>query len=86
MACVKVHSLMRQRENNLAISVAEDTKRLAMSASKENATMRLIQVITVLFLPATFLAVSSQSRYRSFREEEENPRRRLCQKYTYCPI
>lgn len=39
-------------------SLAEDSKTLAVLGLKENASMRFLLIITVLFLPATFMAVS----------------------------
>lgn len=38
-------------------SLAEDSKTLAVLALKENLSMRFLQIITMLFLPATFIAV-----------------------------
>jgi hypothetical protein len=47
-----------QRENSEMKLLSEEMKALAVSALRENISMRFLQVITMLFLPATFVAVS----------------------------
>lgn len=41
-----------------ATAVAIDSKRVALATSRDSAAMRIIAVITIAFLPATFTAVS----------------------------
>jgi hypothetical protein len=47
-----------QKENLEMKLISEEMKTLAISALRENSSMRFLQVITMLFLPATFVAVS----------------------------
>jgi hypothetical protein len=47
-----------QKENSEMKLISEEMKTLAISALRENSSMRFLQVITMLFLPATFVAVS----------------------------
>jgi hypothetical protein len=39
-------------------SIAEDSRKLAESSRRDGAEMRVIAIVTLLFLPATFVAVS----------------------------
>jgi hypothetical protein len=41
-----------------ATAVAEDSKMVALATSQDSAAMRIIAVVTIFFLPATFTAVS----------------------------
>lgn len=58
------------RDNQLMLEIARDSRAVAMSTAKDSATMRVIAAVTILFLPATFLAVSAtisrQSYFKSF--------------------
>jgi hypothetical protein len=47
-----------QADNAVMRCIAEDSKALALSSRHDGADMRLIAVVTLLFLPATFIAVS----------------------------
>ena len=47
-----------QRDSMAMKSLGEDSKTLAVLGLKENASMRFLQINTVLFLPATFMTVS----------------------------
>lgn len=40
-------------------ALAEDSKAVAMATARDSAAMRVIAVVTILFLPATFTAVRS---------------------------
>jgi hypothetical protein len=46
-----------QRENSEMKLISEEMKTLAISALRESSSMKFLQVITMLFLPATFVAV-----------------------------
>jgi hypothetical protein len=40
-------------------ALAEDSKSVALATARDSAAMRVIAVVTILFLPATFTAVSN---------------------------
>ena len=47
------------RQDNLAMrEIAEDSKAVALATARDSAAMRVIAAVTILFLPATFTAVS----------------------------
>jgi hypothetical protein len=41
------------------MEIAKDSKELAEASKRDSAAMKIIAVLTTIFLPATFLAVSS---------------------------
>ena len=41
--------------------IAEDSNQVAILAHRDSTDMRVIAVVTLIFLPATFTAVSTQS-------------------------
>jgi hypothetical protein len=47
-------------ENAAMRSIAEDSRSVALSARRDGADMRVIAVVTLLFLPGTFVAVCSK--------------------------
>jgi len=47
-----------QRDNKTMKELAKNSNMVAMAAARDSATMRTIAVVTILFLPATFTAVS----------------------------
>jgi len=40
-------------------SISSDSKSIAYAAARDSAAMKVIALVTTLFLPATFVAVSS---------------------------
>ncbi|KAF2182550.1 hypothetical protein K469DRAFT_711724 [Zopfia rhizophila CBS 207.26] len=48
-----------QRDNAAMKAIAEDSKQVALNTSRDSAAMRTIAAMTMVFLPATFTAVSS---------------------------
>ena len=48
-----------RRDNQLMLQIARDSKSVAESTARDSAAMRAIAAATVLFLPATFTAVST---------------------------
>ncbi|TPX06714.1 uncharacterized protein E0L32_002210 [Thyridium curvatum] len=58
-----IYSLIAQRDNAIALkdnialkAISEDQKRIALAATRDGAAMRMISIITTVFLPATFTA------------------------------
>ena len=51
-----------RRDNQLMLQIARDSKSVAESTARDSAAMRAIAAATVLFLPATFTAVSATLR------------------------
>ena len=47
-----------QADNAVMRSIAEASKEVALSTRRDGADMRVIAVVTLIFLPATFTAVS----------------------------
>jgi hypothetical protein len=65
MALEQIYSLIAQKDNALSVrdnaalkKISEDQKLIAIAATKDSAAMKVISVITVVFLPGTFAAVS----------------------------
>jgi FixJ family two-component response regulator len=52
---------LSRRDNQIMLQVAEDSKAVALATARDSATMRVIAGVTILFLPATFVAVSSNT-------------------------
>ncbi|KAI9724846.1 MAG: hypothetical protein M1812_000122 [Candelaria pacifica] len=48
-----------QRDNRINISVAADSRRIAAASKRDSSAMKTISVMTIVFLPGTFMAVSS---------------------------
>lgn len=48
-----------RRDNQLMLQIAQDSRVVAISTARDNAAMRVIAGVTILFLPATFVAVST---------------------------
>lgn len=48
-----------RRDNQLMLEIARDSRVIAVSTARDSAAMRVIAAVTILFLPATFLAVSN---------------------------
>jgi hypothetical protein len=46
------------RDNAALMTISEDQKRIALAAKQDSAAVRVISVITIVFLPATFTSVS----------------------------
>lgn len=59
-----------QRDSSAMKAVAEDSKQVALNTSRDSAVMRTIAAVTMLFLPATFVAVSWHSLYSSRKSTE----------------
>jgi hypothetical protein len=55
-----VFSLISQEENRISRSVAEDSSAVAVAAKRDSSAMKTIAVLTTVFLPATFVAVSTR--------------------------
>ncbi|KZT54850.1 hypothetical protein CALCODRAFT_372556 [Calocera cornea HHB12733] len=51
-----VNTFISQRDNKLNLSVAADSRALAVSAKTDSTAMKSIAVLTMFFLPSTFLA------------------------------
>jgi hypothetical protein len=47
------------RDSQLMLQIAQDSRSVAVSAAKNSAAMRIIAAIIMLFLPATFIAIST---------------------------
>lgn len=52
-----VHSIISQRDSKVNISVAEDSKKIAAAAKRDSLAMKTVSMLTLIFLPGTFVAV-----------------------------
>ena len=55
----KLFHLSSQRDSKINVSVAEDSKLIAASAAEDSKAMRTIAILTLIFLPATLVSVST---------------------------
>ena len=55
----QLFNLIAQDENTLNRGIAEDSRQLAEASKRDSSAMKIIAFLTALFLPATFVAVSS---------------------------
>jgi hypothetical protein len=54
----QVYSFIAQKDNFLNLRTADTSVRIAEASRQDSTAMRSISVVTLLFLPATFVAVS----------------------------
>lgn len=54
---------LSRRDNELMIQVAKDSRAIAVATARDSAAMQVIAAVTILFLPATFTAVSHSKIY-----------------------
>jgi hypothetical protein len=54
----KLFNLINQQDSRLNMDIAQDSKELAEASRRDSSAMKIIAVLTTLFLPGTFLAVS----------------------------
>jgi hypothetical protein len=54
----KLHNRIAQEDNSLNYSLAADTRRIAAASRRDSSAMKTIAVLTTVFLPGTFVAVS----------------------------
>jgi hypothetical protein len=55
-----------KRDSAAMRAIAKDSKMVALATSRDSAAMRTIAAVTILFLPATFTAVSRNVLYCLF--------------------
>ncbi|KAH8727393.1 hypothetical protein GQ44DRAFT_725279 [Phaeosphaeriaceae sp. PMI808] len=53
-----VYNHLAQKSNQINLNLAESSRQIAAEAQKDAATMKSVAVLTMTFLPATFIAVS----------------------------
>ena len=51
-----IFHLITSRETRVSIAVAEDSRALASTAREDSTAMKILAVVTVIFLPGTFIA------------------------------
>lgn len=56
-----VFTLATQRDQDISIEIARDSKTLAQKATQDSSSMKIIAAVTMCFLPGTFVAVRSKS-------------------------
>ena len=50
--------MISQQDNRINLSVAEDSKKIAAAAKRDSSAMKTVSMLTLIFLPGTFVAVS----------------------------
>jgi hypothetical protein len=60
----KLLSLIAQVDTQISIQLAKDSKELAHASKQDSSAMKIIAVLTTLFLPGTFLAVWQNLSYQ----------------------
>lgn len=54
----QIYNHLAHKSNQINLSLAESSRRIAMEAQRDSAVMKSIAVLTMTFLPATYIAVS----------------------------
>lgn len=61
---------MQQEDSTLSRSVALDSKKLAEASTRDSSSMKAVAVLTMVFLPSTAVAVSTQAlHYAGYRDK-----------------
>ncbi len=55
---IEVYNFMAQKGNMINIALAADSKLIAIATKKDSSAMKTIALLTMIFLPGTFVAVS----------------------------
>ena len=58
LTCLQVHQLLQTQTTEKTESLSIKMNSLAVEAQKETIAMRIITIVTLFFLPATFVSVS----------------------------
>ncbi|PVH79760.1 hypothetical protein DL98DRAFT_588976 [Cadophora sp. DSE1049] len=73
-----IYSLIAQKDNALSTkdnaalkTISEDQKRITLIAARDSAAMRVISVITTVFIPATFTAAFFSTTFFNFQRGNE---------------
>lgn len=53
----QLYSMISQRDSNINISIAKDSKKIAAATKRDSLAMKTIAILTLIFLPGTFVAV-----------------------------
>ncbi|MCJ1466914.1 hypothetical protein MMC07_005536 [Pseudocyphellaria aurata] len=56
-----LYSMISQRDSKVNISVAEDSKKIAAAAKRDSLAMKTVSMLTLIFLPGTFVARQQQA-------------------------
>jgi hypothetical protein len=56
----QLYNLIAQKDNKLNYLVATESRRIAAASKYESPAMRTLSVLGVIFLPGTFVAVSTR--------------------------
>jgi len=54
---------MQQRDSLVNLEVAKDSRRVAQASKRDSSAMKTLAVLTMVFLPATFVSVSIHCYY-----------------------
>src|SRR5262249_29160285 len=54
---LQVYNYIAQRANKINIETARDSKSIAVASKRDSASMKTLSILTMVFLPGTFIAV-----------------------------
>ena len=54
---IKVYNYIAQKDSKVNVEVARDSKEIAAESKRDSSAMKTIAVLTIIFLPGTFVAV-----------------------------
>lgn len=54
----KLFNLIAQVDSLINVSLAQDSREMAVSSKQDSSAMKIIALLTTFFLPGTFIAVS----------------------------
>ncbi|KAJ5518967.1 Mg2+ transporter protein CorA-like/Zinc transport protein ZntB [Penicillium expansum] len=61
---------LSRHDAKLMIEIARDSRSVALSTARDSASMRILAIVTVLFLPATFTATFFSMTFFNFLEAD----------------
>jgi hypothetical protein len=53
-------------DGTVKIELAKDSKEIAAASKRDSSAMKIVAVLTTVFLPGTFMAVSSTTQFSSY--------------------
>jgi hypothetical protein len=57
MISCQVYNFIAQRDNMLNVEVARDSRAVAVASKRDSSAMKTLAIVTMAFLPGTFIAV-----------------------------
>ena len=67
-----IYTLISQRESRSQMALAQTTRRLAELTQRDSTDMRIIAIVTLIFLPATFVSTFFSTTFFDFRPDNND--------------